>query len=156
MMQPKHRLRRTHIHITTRVAPDTVVPANMQRGPLRHRVLQRVLELANRRVGRDVVEQVRRAHVRAGEEVVDVAAQAAWVVAEAVGLRVALDAQLGVHGRHERAEVDGQIGKGAFGHASAAWPCWDLLASDVAPGVRDGVAVPAHAPLVAAENGRVD
>lgn len=84
MMQPKRRLGRRNIHIAAGVAPDAKVPTHMQRGLVGRRVLQRVLELADGRVARDVVEQVLRAQRRAREEVVHVAAQAARVVAVAV------------------------------------------------------------------------
>jgi hypothetical protein len=81
MMQPKRRLRRTHIHIAARIPPDTKVARNMQRNLPCTRVLDAILEVAYRLVARDVREQVLRPQVVFCEEIGYVAAQTARVVA---------------------------------------------------------------------------
>jgi hypothetical protein len=106
MMQPKRRLIRAHIHVAARIAPDAKVPADMQRRDSRRRALHRVLEGLDVGAGGDVGKQVGRLEEVAGEEVVYVAAMAARVVAEAVGARVGFDAEAGVLGGEEGAEVD--------------------------------------------------
>ena len=98
--------------------------------------LHRRLEPIHAVVLRDQgIRVVRRRH--GGRVAVDVPPQAAGVVPEPVGLRVALDvAELG----GERPEVDGHAGKGALGHAAAAGADGDLVDAE-GDGAQDDVVV---------------
>lgn len=157
MMQPKHRFGRRNIHITPGIPPDTKVPADMQRGHRIRLALQAILELPNRSITRDLCNEILRTQEILGEEVGHVAAQAARIIPEAVRAGVVFDAEFGVHGGHQGAEVNGEVGEGAFGYAAAARAAGELLAwAELGAGVgADGIAVAAHAIFVAVEDGRV-
>jgi hypothetical protein len=95
---------------SVRIHTDTKVSAAVQASE-RRAVLQRVLERQDVRRRRELLEQVGRLEPVGGEVVVDITAMAAGVVAVAVGAGVGFDAEFGVHGGGQRAEVDCQACK---------------------------------------------
>lgn len=108
MMQKERRLIGTDIYIATWVAPDAEVPADMQSCDCWVGVLNGILKGLDICAGGDVFKQVGRLEVIFSEEVVYVAAVAAWVVAVAVCAGIGSDAESGVHCGHEGTEVDCQ------------------------------------------------